>query len=51
METVIAEMLRDDGVRLAGARRLALERKAATDGLQVADAMVAQLQKLGQAAP
>jgi (2R)-3-sulfolactate dehydrogenase (NADP+) len=51
METVIAEMLRDEGVRLAGARRLALERKAATDGLQVADAMVAQLQKLGQAAP
>ncbi len=48
METVIAEMLRDDGVRLAGARRLALERKAATDGLQVADALVAQLEKLAQ---
>jgi len=50
METVITEMLRDDGVRLAGARRLALERKAAKDGLQVADAMVAQLEKLGQVA-
>ena len=49
METVIAEMLRDDGVRLAGARRLVLERKAAKDGLQVADAVVAQLEKLGQA--
>lgn len=48
METVIAEMLRDDGVRLAGARRLALERRAAQDGLQVADAMVAQLEKLAQ---
>jgi (2R)-3-sulfolactate dehydrogenase (NADP+) len=50
METVIAEMLLDDGVRLAGARRLALERKAAKDGLQVADAVVAQLEKLGQQA-
>jgi (2R)-3-sulfolactate dehydrogenase (NADP+) len=50
METVVAEMLQDDGVRLAGARRLVLERKAANDGLQVADAVVAQLQKLGQAA-
>ena len=50
METVITEMLRDDGVRLAGARRLALERRAATDGLQVADGMVAQLEQLGQIA-
>ena len=50
METVITEMLRDDGVRLAGARRLALERTAARDGLQVADAMLAQLEKLAQAA-
>ncbi len=50
MEAVILEMLRDDGVRLAGARRLALERKAATDGLLVADAMLAQLEKLGRAA-
>ena len=49
METVITEMLRDDGVRLAGARRLALERKAERDGLQVADAMVTQLEKLAQA--
>ena len=28
IETLLAEMLVDDGVRLAGARRLALERKA-----------------------
>jgi (2R)-3-sulfolactate dehydrogenase (NADP+) len=48
MEVVITEMLRDDGVRLAGARRLMLERKAAAEGLQVADAMVAQLERLGQ---
>ncbi|MEP6969551.1 MAG: Ldh family oxidoreductase [Betaproteobacteria bacterium] len=46
MEAVIAEMLRDDGVRLAGARRLALERKAAKDGLSVADTVVAQLTRL-----
>lgn len=50
METVITEMLRDDGVRLAGARRLALERKAATNGLQVADVVVAQLIQLAQVA-
>jgi len=49
METVITEMLRDDGVRLAGARRLVLERNAAKDGLQVADAVVAQLEALGRA--
>jgi len=48
METVIAEMLQDDGVRLAGARRLALERKAAKDGLQVADAVVGQLERLAR---
>lgn len=51
METVVAEMLRDDGVRLAGARRLALERKAAREGLQVADALLAQLEGLGRTAP
>lgn len=50
METVIAEMLRDDGVRLAGARRLALERKAAAEGLPVTDAVLAQLHQLGQLA-
>jgi len=48
METVITEMLRDDGVRLAGARRLALERKAQETGLSVPDAMLKQLQSLAQ---
>ncbi|MRD46266.1 Ldh family oxidoreductase [Caenimonas koreensis] len=43
METVIAEMLSDDGVRLAGARRLALERKARAEGLAISDALYAQL--------
>ena len=37
METVITEMLVDEGVRLAGARRLALERKARQEGLEVPD--------------
>lgn len=46
METVIAEMLKDDGVRLAGARRLALERKAAGQGLTIPDALKAQLDTL-----
>jgi (2R)-3-sulfolactate dehydrogenase (NADP+) len=46
METVIAEMLTDDGVRLAGARRLALERQAVTTGITIADALKAQLDTL-----
>ena len=46
MEVVIHEMLRDDGVRLAGARRLALERKAGVDGLTIPDALLAQLEAL-----
>lgn len=46
MEVVIHEMLRDDGVRLAGARRLALERKAAVEGITLPDALFAQLQSL-----
>ena len=48
IETLITEMLRDDGVRLPGARRLALERAAARDGLQIPDATLAQLQAWGQ---
>jgi (2R)-3-sulfolactate dehydrogenase (NADP+) len=35
METLIAEMLEDDGVRLAGARRLALERQAQVEGVEM----------------
>ncbi|MDB5874704.1 MAG: Malate/L-lactate dehydrogenase [Ramlibacter sp.] len=46
METVVAEMLADDGVRLAGARRLALERKARTEGLEIPAALLAQLEDL-----
>jgi (2R)-3-sulfolactate dehydrogenase (NADP+) len=46
METVIAEMLADEGVRLAGARRLELERKARADGLSIPDSLLAQLEEL-----
>ena len=46
IEVLVKEMLVDDGVRLAGARRLALERKAQTAGVSVPDALVQSLQKL-----
>ncbi len=35
MESIIAEMLVDDGVRLAGERRLVLERRAREEGLDL----------------
>lgn len=41
VEVLVAEMLKDEGVRLPGARREALRRQAAQDGLEVADALVA----------
>jgi (2R)-3-sulfolactate dehydrogenase (NADP+) len=41
VEVLVAEMLKDDGVRLPGARREALRRHAQKDGLEVADALVA----------
>jgi (2R)-3-sulfolactate dehydrogenase (NADP+) len=40
METVTAEMLVDEGVRLAGARRLALERKARQEGIEVPQSLL-----------
>lgn len=46
MECLITEMLVDDGVRLAGARRLELERKATHDGIVIPDALKAQLDVL-----
>ena len=48
METVITEMLVDDGVRLAGSRRLALERQAEITGFAVPDTLYASLFKLTQ---
>ncbi len=41
VEALVAEMLRDSGVRLPGARREALRRKAEADGLEVPDALLA----------
>ncbi len=41
VEVLIAEMLRDDGVRLPGARREALRERAQVEGLEVSDALLA----------
>ena len=41
IEMLVAEMLKDEGVRLPGARREALRLKAVADGIDVPDAMVA----------
>jgi (2R)-3-sulfolactate dehydrogenase (NADP+) len=46
METLVTEMLVDDGVRLAGARRMALERRARAEGLVIEDSLLAQLREL-----
>ena len=41
VEVLITEMLKDEGVRLPGARREALRRQAEADGLEVAEALLA----------
>ena len=41
MEVLVGEMLKDQGVRLPGARREALRRKAEAAGIQVPDALIA----------
>ena len=41
VEVLVAEMLRDEGVRLPGARREALLQKALAEGIDVPDALVA----------
>ena len=46
IETLIAAMLADPGVRLPGARRVELQRKAERDGVEVPDALYARLQQL-----
>lgn len=46
VETLVAAMLQDDDVRLPGERRNALAAKAAAAGIEVADAMLADLRKL-----
>ena len=44
LEVLVTEMLTDDSVRLPGARREALLQRARTEGIEVADAMLASLQ-------
>lgn len=44
METLVREMLVDEGVRLPGSRREDLRRRGQADGLQVPDALLAQWQ-------
>ena len=46
METLISEMLVDDGVRLAGARRMSLEANAEKSGITIADVLKNQLDVL-----
>ena len=41
LEVLVAEMLKDDDVRLPGARREALRRRAEAEGIEVSDALVA----------
>ena len=41
VEVLVAEMLKDDEVRLPGARREALRRRAEAEGIEVADALLA----------
>jgi (2R)-3-sulfolactate dehydrogenase (NADP+) len=43
IEVLVAEMLKDDGVRLPGARREALRHRAEAEGIEVADAVLASL--------
>ena len=46
IETLIAAMLADDGVRLPGARRAALAANAGEEGIEVPQALAAQLTAL-----
>jgi (2R)-3-sulfolactate dehydrogenase (NADP+) len=45
VEALVAEMLKDDGVRLPGARREALRRRAEAEGIEVAEAVLASLRE------
>ncbi len=46
IDTLIAEMAKDEGVRLPGARRRALALKAASDGVEIPTALAEQLDRL-----
>jgi (2R)-3-sulfolactate dehydrogenase (NADP+) len=46
IETLVAAMLSDPGVRLPGARRLALRQRAEREGVEIPDALLAKLKGL-----
>lgn len=46
VQALVTAMLADDGVRLPGARRAVLAAKAAGEGIEVSDALAAQLETL-----
>jgi (2R)-3-sulfolactate dehydrogenase (NADP+) len=46
IETVVTAMLADEGVRLPGARRFASERRLRAQGIEVADELLAKIEKL-----
>jgi len=46
VETVVRAMLADQGVRLPGAKRFAAEKKLRQDGIEVADELLARIEKL-----
>jgi (2R)-3-sulfolactate dehydrogenase (NADP+) len=46
VEALVAEMAKDPGVRLPGARRDALAANAGTDGVEIPAGLIAQLHRL-----
>jgi len=49
METLVAAMLQDEGVRLPGYRRYELEAKAQAEGIEIALALASELERLAAA--
>jgi len=48
VETVVRCMLADEGVRLPGAKRFASEKKLQREGIEVADDLLAKIEKLAK---
>lgn len=46
IETVVRTMLADEGVRLPGAKRFASEKKLRSEGIEIADDLLARIEKL-----
>jgi len=49
VETVVAAMLSDEGVRLPGSRRFASEKKLRAGGIEIAGDLLAKIEKLAAA--